>query len=168
MNQSEKIKESLKDKFKKITQTKFLIKVMYGLYIIIIIAIIFQAGVFVGFHKAQFNENWGRHYENNFGPRSKGMLGHMPGQFPTGHGTIGKIVKVDLPNIIVVDSDNVEKVIVVDKDTSIISMGENMTTNDLKVDGHVVVIGSPNDQGQIIAKFIRIMPSELNNPLINN
>ena len=37
-------------------------------------------------------------------------------------------------------------------------MKSNITTNDLKLDDFVVVIGTPNTQGQIEAKFIRVMP----------
>ena len=45
-------------------------------------------------------------------------------------------------------------------------MGNNLTIKDLKIDDFVVVIGTPDEQGQIEAKFIRIMPSP--DLLINN
>ena len=38
-------------------------------------------------------------------------------------------------------------------------MKSNITTNDLKLGDFVVVIGTPNAQGQIEAKFIRVMPA---------
>ncbi len=80
--------------------------------------------------------------------------------FPNAHGTVGKIIKIELPTIIVQDKDETEKVVLIKDDTSIRSGKTDITKNDLKVDDFIVVIGSPNTQGQIEAKLVRIMPSD--------
>jgi hypothetical protein len=43
-------------------------------------------------------------------------------------------------------------------DTEIRRFKDVIQLNDLKVNEPIVVIGEPNDSGQIIAKFIRMMP----------
>jgi hypothetical protein len=79
--------------------------------------------------------------------------------FPNAHGAIGKIIKKELPTIIVQDKDNTEKVVLIKADTQIQKIKEKATQADLKIDDFIVVIGTPNEQGQIEAKFIRIMPA---------
>ena len=85
------------------------------------------------------------------------MLGKE--NFPNAHGAIGKIIKIELPTLIVQDKDSTEKVILTANDTQIQRMRENITANDLKINDFLVVIGSPNEQGQIEAKLIRLVPS---------
>ena len=168
MDQLHKAKEIIKDHFKRVNQSHLLIKVIYGICILIVLAVVFRAGEFVGFHKAEFGRNWRNHYEKNFGPRPPGPFGAMSEQFPNGHGTIGKIVKVELPNVIVIDRDNTEKVVIINNDTDIVLMREKIANIDIKVGDQIVVIGSPNESGQIVAKLIRILPSELNGPEITS
>jgi len=79
--------------------------------------------------------------------------------FTNPHGTFGKIIKIDLPTIAVQASDGTEKSIVIDDNTTIRRFQETLTSKDLKVDDPIVVIGEPNDQGQIEAKLIRLMPA---------
>lgn len=157
------MKEEIKKHFNKIKDSKFLVKFMYGLLIFIILTVVFQAGISVGFRKAQFVKNWGNHYEDNFGPRPpRGVFDKMGIKSPNGHGTIGEIVKIELPNIIVLDRDTTEKIIITNDDTKIISMRDAIQPADLKAGDHIVVIGTPNDDGQIVAKLIRVIPSIMN------
>lgn len=153
-------------------ESKILVGVLYGIGIVIILILIFSAGVSVGFQKASFGRAWGENYERNFGMIG-GMMQGRPGlrgeNFPNAHGAVGKIIKVELPTIIVQDKDNTEKVILIGNDIKIQKAKNDMKNTDLKINDFVVVIGSPNDQGQIEAKFIRIMPTPnfLNNKNIN-
>ncbi len=117
----------------------------------------FLCWINVGFHKAEFGRAWGENYERNFGfGPDHSLLGKD--NFPNANGAIGKIIKIELPTIIVEDKDNAEKVILIDSNTNIEKMTAQITMNDLKVDDFVVVIGAPNTQGQVEAKFIRVMP----------
>lgn len=149
-----KIYEDIKKVFESKTSTGVLI----GIGIVIVAILIFSAGVSVGFHKASFGRAWGENYERNFGMKPGNMM-FGKDNFPNSHGTIGKIIKIETPTMIVQDKDNIEKVILVKEDTQIQKAREIITINDLKIDDHIVVIGNPNEEGQIEAKFIRIIPS---------
>ena len=157
---------------KKVFESRFSFKILCGIGIVIIALLIFSAGVTVGFHKASFGRAWGENYNENFGMgHHNGDLGGigrigMMDYFPNAHGATGKIIKMELPNIIVQDKDNTEKTILINTDTKIQKGRQNITTVDLKVDDFIVAIGSPNDKGVIETKFIRVIPSPelLNNP----
>lgn len=164
--------EKIHTELKKVLESKVFIKVLYTAGIILIAMAIFSAGISVGFHKASFGRAWGDNYYNNFGMGHKNEIGKgfkkmgMMDYFPNAHGAVGKIIKIELPTIIVSDKDNTEKVVLIKDDTKIQRMREeNLTTKDLTVDSFIVVIGSPNDKGQIEAKLIRIMPMDIPSPV---
>lgn len=142
---------------KRVFDSRISFRILCGIGIIIVILLIFSAGITVGFRKASFGRAWGENYERNFGFRpNRPILGSD--NFPNAHGAIGKIIKIELPTIIVQDKDNTEKVVLIKSDTQIQKMMSVVKTSDLAIDDYVVIIGSPNDQGQIEAKLIRIMP----------
>jgi len=151
--------KQIHEKLKKIFESKVLVGVLYGVGVVVVALLIFSAGVSVGFHKASFGRAWGDNYERNFGMSPMPPFGANEDTFPNDHGAMGKIIKVELPTVIVQGQDQIEKVVLIKNDTKIQKARDNITSADLKVDDFIVVIGSPNDQGQIEAKFIRIMPS---------
>jgi len=156
--------EQIKNEIKKFAESKNFKKLIYVLGIIFILALVFQAGMIVGFKKASFSRDWGDNYERNFGPKREGpsfIRDNMKG-IPNAHGAIGKIIKVEFPNIVVLDKDQTEKVIIIKDDTSILEKKEILQKESLTVDKFVVVIGNPNAEGQIEAKMIRIMPAPEN------
>jgi hypothetical protein len=140
-------------------QSKASKEILYGIGATIIILLIFQAGIFVGYHKAAFSYQWGDNYYRTFEGMRKDpgfARDFIRGDFPDAHGTVGKIIKIDLPTIFVTDQRNIEKAVVVKDDTVIRRFRETLQPADLKVDDFVVVIGSPNEKGQVEAKFIRL------------
>lgn len=158
--------QKIHEKMLKLFESKISVKILYVVGTVIVLILIFSAGVSVGFHKASFGRAWEENYERNFGM--------MPGRpvlgkdnFPNAHGAIGKIIKIELPTIIVQDKDNTEKVVLIKDDTKIQRMMEELPVNELAVDDFVVIIGSPNNQGQIEAKFIRVMPLGIGSPQTN-
>ena len=148
-----KIYEDIKNVF----ESKITTKVLIVIGIIIVAMLIFSAGIFVGFRKASFGIDWGENYERNFGMRGDRMMFGRD-NFPNSHGAVGKIIKTELPTIIVQDRDNTEKVILIKDDTKIQKMMSDIKASDLTIDDFVTVIGSPNSEGQIEAKLIRVMP----------
>ena len=61
-----------------------------------------------GYKRASFSRDWGDNYAKNFGSPNKGpkMMGKEFGDFgnlPNAHGTIGKILKIELPTFVVLD-----------------------------------------------------------------
>jgi len=150
--------QKIKEKIGKMFESKIFVGILYGIGIVIILLLVLSAGISIGFHKASFGRAWGDNYERNFGMmQNRPMFGKD--NFPNAHGAIGKIIKIELPTVIVQDKDSTEKVILTENDTQIQRMRGNITINDLKINDFIVVIGSPNEQGQIEAKLIRVMPS---------
>lgn len=125
---------------------------------------VFRVGVFVGYRKAGFSYRWGENYHRNFaGPRG-GFFGDFrrgfgDKDFINAHGTFGSIIKIDGSSIIIKGKDDVERAVLISDKTTVSSRRETVKTGDLKVDDQIVVIGSPNEQGQIEAKLIRLFRS---------
>ena len=135
--------------------------VIIGLCIAIMVLIIFQAGIAVGERRSSFAHRFGDNFERNFkDPRGGGFMprGFSGGDMPGGHGAVGEIISVTLPNIIVSGPDNLEKTVVVNDSTEIREFRNTLKASDLKVGEFIVVLGSPNDSGQVEAKLIRLVP----------
>jgi hypothetical protein len=120
----------------------------------------FKIGELVGFRKAAFSYRWGAQYHQNFGGPRAGFFGEDDGRgFMNAHGSFGTILKIDGNTVLVRDADNTEKTIIVGDKTVINRMNGVIGVSDLAVDERVTIIGTPNDKGQIDAKFIRAFPS---------
>ncbi len=144
---------SFKKKLEKINPSKAL--AFFGALALVLV--VFQMGVWVGSKKADFHRKWGEHYMDNFGPRKMKFGSSVSDEFTSGHGAVGKVLRLELPNIIVEDN-GIEKIVVIKDNTKILKQREEVKKEDIKVDDFLMVIGAPNDQGQIEAKFIRLMP----------
>lgn len=173
--------QNMRDKIEKFGVIKLLL-------ILIAIIAIFQAGIFVGYHKAMFYKSAGYNYyrQGSFDDRNvrndmrdgnsermgnfnrpdelnaKNQFGKflMEMDVPGGHGAVGKIVSINLPNIIIASPDNIEKTVTVSNDTLIREFRETIKSEQLKIGDIVAVIGeiSASDDGLIKAKLIRILP----------
>lgn len=118
-------------------------KDIYKIGIAVIIAFaLFQTGVFVGMHQARFMNHFGDNYMKNI---------------PGGHGAIGKVISIASSTIVVSDA-NVEKIVSITPETKIAKRRDAATTTDIKVGDFIVVIGEPNENGKVNARFIRLMP----------
>jgi len=144
------------DKFLQSKTFKITLLAIGGL---IIFLFIFKAGMMVGFQKANFSCHWSESYHRNFGgPRGGFPGGFSDRDFMEANGTVGQIIKIASSTLVIKGRGDVEKVILVKDDTVINKFKETITINNLKVDDMVVVIGEPNNDGQIEAKLIRVMP----------
>jgi hypothetical protein len=139
--------------------------IIVGLLAIVAIVLVFGLGVLVGEKKAKFSYLWAKNYHRMFAGPKAGFLGslRMPplppfDEFIEAHGTFGEIIKIEGNNLVVKGRGNVEKVIVVTEKTVIKSGREDIKFSDLKIGDMIVIIGSPNDKGQIEAKLIRVFP----------
>ena len=124
---------------------------------IVIFLVAFGLGVSVGYEKAIFSSEWGMNYEHNF----SGMppLGVAIGTTPLNtHGAAGTVIDVSGSGLSVRDDDNDEQSIMVASDTVIKKMEATINLGDIMTGDHVVVIGSPNSNGQVEAHFIRVFP----------
>jgi hypothetical protein len=154
---------------KNILESKLFRAIILSIAGFIILAFVFGLGVFVGTKKADFSFRWADQYHRNFGGPQGGFFGDMMGQdFTAANGVFGQIIKIDGQTLTIKSKDNVEKSILISDKTTIIYQRKNMKLSELKVNDSVVVIGDPNDQGQIQAELIRVMPAPPQNSPANN
>ena len=134
--------------------------ILIGLGVTVLVLVIFQAGMVAGYHKAKFGVQFSDNFERNFGgPRGRNFGGGFPAPgMPGGHGAVGEIVSIALPQVVIAGPDNLEKTVLVGKSTIVREFRDEITVDKLKVSDFVVVLGNPNEEGQIDAKLIRLMP----------
>ena len=78
--------------------------------------------------------------------------------FIEAHGTFGRVLKIDGSSLVIQGVDNIEKLVATDANTEIRRFHDIIKLNDLRTDESVIVIGEPGENGQLIAKFIRVLP----------
>jgi len=143
----------------KIFSSKIFQGIIIGIVILIILLLVFKAGTMVGIRKADFSCRWSDNYHRNFGGPKGGFWGGFDDRnFMEANGTFGQIIKIEGNVITIKDRQSTEKVILLDDKTAIRSMRNTLKLSDLKVDDNIVVIGEPNQAGQIAAKLIRLVP----------
>jgi len=136
-----------------------------GILVVLIFLLVFKAGTIVGFRKADFSCRWSDNYHKNFaGPEGGFMNGLNDREFMDANGVMGQIIKIDNDTLIIKGRDNMEKVVLIGDKTDIRRFRDAVKSSDLKVDEYVVIIGEPNNDGQIEAKFIRLMPPPPDKP----
>lgn len=143
----------------KIFQSKIFMGIIFGILAFMLLLAAFKAGMMVGIRKADFSCKWSDNYHKNFGGPQEGFLkGFDDKNFMEANGVFGQIIKIDGSTIVIKGRDNTEKSILTDDSTVIRRLKDTIKISDLKNDEYIVVIGEPNDSGQIIANFIRVMP----------
>jgi len=146
----------------KFFQSKAFKIIFWGMVALIIVLTVFKVGMMIGERRADFSQDWGDNYHRNFAGPKEGFSGNLPfaGQdFIEANGAFGQIMEVKDQTIVIKSPDNVEKAISTDEKTTIKRFQEVLKISDLKAGDNIVVIGDPGDDGQIKAKFIRVMPS---------
>lgn len=122
----------------------------------------FGFGVLVGSHAATFRARFGENYIRNFygqmPPPGGGPVFVTQGP-PNTHGVIGKVVDVSTSTLSVVDADGEEVSVAVPTSTSIEEGGAAVAIGAIQPGDMVAVIGAPNGEGQIAARFIRAFPA---------
>jgi len=144
--------------------------IIIGLLAVVIITFVLGIGIFVGERKAGFSYRWAEQYHRNFAGPQAGFFSDWRsfprGDFIEGHGIFGEIIELNDSGFVIRGRDNVEKVVVTTENT-IINRGRETIKDELKVGDWVVIIGSPNEQGQIEARLIRLFNEQgnFNKPL---
>lgn len=145
---------------KSFLQSKTFKRILWVIGIVAVLLIVFKAGEFVGFRKAAFSYRWGENYYRSFMGPKRGFPMDLGGRdFLMGHGTDGSIIKIASSTLVIQSREGIEKVILLAKNTVVRRFRDTISINDLKVNDNVIVIGSPNDAGQIEARFVRVLPS---------
>ncbi len=132
-----------------------------GLVGFVVLILVFGVGVKVGTIKARYSYRWAENYHKNFAGPKGGFFGDwrkvppFPGDFIEGHGAFGEIIELKDNSFVIKGRGDIEKIVITTKDT-VVKKGMETVKDGLKVGDYAVVIGSPNEEGQIEAKMIRI------------
>lgn len=134
-------------------------KIVIAVGVVVLFLIVFQAGVFVGFRKAEFSFRGGDNYYRAFGEDRRGIIpGMMHEEFPGANGSIGKVLSIALPIIVIEDEKGVEKTIRMSDKTVIRRGRETLPSSDLRTNDMLVVLGNPNTNAEIEATLVRLLP----------
>lgn len=140
--------------FLKTSKVKYII---VAFCFIIAMLLVFKVGKLVGERRARFSYAWAENYQRNFaGPRGGFMRDMMGRDYINSHGIFGTILQIDGNTLVLKGQDDKELTVVTDTNTVIKRGVANILVGDLKVDGRVTIIGQPDNQGQIVAKLIRV------------
>ncbi len=124
---------------------------------LVLILISFRIGVFVGQRQASFTYRWGENYHQAFGGPQEGFMQDWRGKdFVAGHGNVGQVIKNEDEILIIQDKNGTEKIIKLDQKTLIKNGPENIKQSDIEINDEIVVLGSPQDDGSVLAKLIRV------------
>jgi hypothetical protein len=121
----------------------------------------FNLGIGVGREMSRFTCNWTASYHKNFGGPQNGFLDAWTNQPPdmiNSRGIFGKIVQINDDSLVVQSQDNKEIVVIITSDTIVTKLRDHVAKETLKINDILVILGSPNTNGQIAAKLIRILP----------
>jgi len=133
--------------------------IMLGICAAIAILLVFQAGVFVGYRKASFAYRFGDNYYRAFDSKTPAPFGFpLMDEFRASHGAVGEVMSVSLPTLVVAGPDSVEKTVYVSTSTLIRKFDSELKPEDIKTGDFLVVIGDPDENSQIQAKLIRMLP----------
>lgn len=135
---------------------KIIVYVVIGLLVLLLV---FQAGMYVGFQKASFYNRIGANYFHEISD-NRGTMGIQNGDFESAHGAVGKIVELKLPLIVIEDRSGVEKTIQIGSSTQIKDADGDENAGNLKTNDFVVVFGSPASSTNpvLLARLIRVLP----------
>jgi hypothetical protein len=131
---------------------------LVGLAALVVLLLVFKLGEFVGMRKANFSYRWSENYHRMFGGPSGGFLQDFGGRdFIPGNGAVGTVMKIDGNSIIVKSPDGVEKTVAITSQTTIRRGSEVIKISEIAINNQIVVIGSPQNNGTVEAKFIRVI-----------
>jgi hypothetical protein len=129
-------------------------------YIVVCIAVVVTLLAFgmSRIWRARFSYQWSRSYHGIFGNPVRGLVGDFSGRdFISNHGVLGVVVRIDGPAVVMRNSGNTEQTVLVSDATLIRRGRKNVTRADIAPGLRIVVIGSPDADGRIAARFIRIL-----------
>ncbi|MHB8660557.1 MAG: DUF5666 domain-containing protein [Minisyncoccota bacterium] len=121
---------------------------------LVLALLIFHAGIAVGSHRSFFGRRgMDRNFRHTFLPGGF-MLPY--GFIPNSHGAVGTVTAVTLPTFAVQTRDGTSKEILVATST-IIHDGNNESAAAIAAGDQIIILGEPDSQGRIDARFIRIL-----------
>ena len=144
-----------KNDFLKPPKTKTL---LWTLCCILAVLIAFGLGLVVGYRRAIFASDFGEHYYRNMlgDPEGQPVVGAMGYGPLTMHGVTGEVVDVATDTIVVRGSNGSEESVLIVSGTPIRDMNENISEQEIAPNDQIVVLGDPDQDGVVEARFVRI------------
>lgn len=137
--------------------SKTLKKLLVTMACLVLALLIFQAGIYIGYRKAQLSYQWGENYHRVFGGPRGGFLQDLSGDdFVPGYGLVGTVIKLDGSTLIIKSTNDVERAVTLTDDTTIRRGTNNIGPRDIKTNTAVTIISAPNGDGTLQAKFVRV------------
>lgn len=143
-------------------KSKTLTILLVTILALIVVLGVFELGIKVGYSKGRFGCGWGDRFGSMLGlpSSSRGPMPPPPGVLD-GSGAVGSVLSVQDGELLLKTDNGVEKSISILPTTELRKGPKTVTVQDLNEHDHVIVIGHPNDQGQIEATFIRVFDHRL-------
>ncbi len=128
---------------------------------IAVVFVVFALGVYVGYRKAIFASGRSDNYYRDFlgGTPPAGVMGFTSGMPGDTHGVIGTVIDIGSSSVVVEDANSDEESVVISSGTVIRMQNETIGIDGFTTGEGIVVIGEPNDSGQIEAHFVRVFPA---------
>ncbi len=142
-----------------ILESKKVCAVLWILGGLIVLIVVFGLGITVGYDRAGFAAGFDRNYFRIFfGGAPAGPIGMMAPPMPVAtHGVVGAVIDVGTSTISVTDDNSNEQSVAVSSGTVIRDGDATISIGGVAVGDHIAVIGEPNSEGQINARFIRVI-----------
>lgn len=144
-------------------RSKWLAWLLLGLGALLVLLLVFDAGLAVGTRRAMELRGGPRvdgHSAPMFGIGGFGVT--MPhGFIPDGHGAVGTIQSINLPTITIKTRDGDTEEVVLSDSTTIESATTSMNATNLAVGQQIVAVGNPNaatSSQRMTAELIRVLP----------
>jgi uncharacterized membrane protein len=140
-------------------ESKIVRAILWILGGLIILVVVFGLGITVGYDRAGFASGFDQNYYRNFyGAPPGGAMGSVaPPMQVAIHGVVGTVIDLGTSTISVKNQQNNEQSVAISSGTDIRSGDSNTTIGNVAIGDQIAVIGEPNSEGQIDARFIRIL-----------
>ncbi len=140
-------------------ESKIVRTILWILGGLIVLVVVFGLGISVGYERAGFASGFDRNYFRIFyGVPPGGPVGLMAPSMPLAtHGVVGTVIDLGTSTISVKDQQGNEQSVAVSSGTDIRDGNGNIMIGNIIVGDQIAVIGEPNSDGQIYARFIRIL-----------
>ena len=140
-------------------ESKIVRTILWMLGGLIVLVVVFGLGISVGYGRAGFASGFDQNYYRNFyGAPPGGPVGLVsPPMSAVTHGVVGTVIDLGTSTISVENQQGNEQSVAVSSSTDIRNGNGNVMIGDVVVGDQIAVIGEPNSEGQVDARFIRIL-----------
>ncbi len=148
--------------FKELKEKKWLVWILVAAGELTLLLLVFRVGEVIGVNRANFDAAWEQNYSRFFGaPHPDGFLeefNELPPPVPA-FGNTGTVLSVAGGRLVIQDNHLNEKTVTISSSTTIRFGSGTITASQIPDGAQIVIIGAPNQQGEIVARFIRIFPN---------